>query len=221
MFLMGAVAPPALPPTVLGGSAASAYVCGAVAMVLVAKVGRSLVAGGALAGVRPRRPGMAAPVAARDSVAMRARGGGGTDFGVWTVMRKQVKPMLKAWSENSSSSSMEGYLQNLSKLDIPKEWAVWGLADPNALPGQQGGFYLIPPGDAQIIVFMEAVDDKTVNVEHIAVNPMEMGKGTRKAVEDWIASLKPKKVIIRQPEEFALFELSAGGSGGAQVSKGL
>eukprot|EP00448_Togula_jolla_P018188 CAMPEP_0170573282 /NCGR_PEP_ID=MMETSP0224-20130122/2683_1 /TAXON_ID=285029 /ORGANISM="Togula jolla, Strain CCCM 725" /LENGTH=259 /DNA_ID=CAMNT_0010895861 /DNA_START=8 /DNA_END=787 /DNA_ORIENTATION=+ len=228
---------------------ATAYVLGAVAVVLVARVARRLT--GRQGRNERRRPEVArraekegdADVPGVMYRAVNARSSGGKQgqgswmmpdaneeetaarapppkqtYGVWINMKKQVPDMLTSWAEAATPEQAE-VLRSLSAKELPKEWTVWGLVDADKLDGG-GGLYLAPPCEPQALVFSEAVDAEVINVHHIAMNPQELGAGSRRAVNGWLDSLLPKRAIIKQPEELALFGLEVGGEA-AKVSKGL
>lgn len=141
-------------------------------------------------------------------------------FAVWLARRKDAPALLSAWAESSEGDVRE-LLQQLALEEVPQGWALWALADPESTPGG-GGFYIVPPREPQALVFLEPVDETVNNIQHIALNPKDQGPEVRKVVQDWLESLKPKRSVIRQPGELALFGLEVlGGRTGAQVSRGL
>lgn len=154
-------------------------------------------------------------------------------FAVWTQLKKDVPSLLSSWAAESASGPEEeeecsqatAYLRALSTTECPKGWLVWAIADVKQVPSGMGGFFLVPPCQPQALVFLEAIDAQVNNVQHIAINPTELGPGVRTAVQDWMETLKPKKNVIRHPEELKFFGLEISGgrgaAGGAKVSKGL
>merc|ERR1719401_685969 len=143
---------------------------------------------------------------------------------VWTVRRNQFAELLAAWAETvTDDDEMRQYLIDLSKLQVPKEWTIWGVMDAD-LASTGSGFYLIAPRDhPQAIAVIERKGNKELYAHYLAAHPKELGKGVYKAVRQWIESLKPKQVVIRQPDQLALFglEVSAAKGAAAKVSKGL
>lgn len=150
------------------------------------------------------------------------------NYALWSVTRPQLRELLAAWA-GEAAGGVRGFLEQLAATEVPKGWALWALTDPEETESG-GGFYLMPPGEPQAIVFLEPVDQYTNNIHHVAVSPAA-GPGVREAVNGWLKSLKPKKAIICRPEELVLFGLeltaeggagsTSGTSGGTTVSKGL
>lgn len=166
-------------------------------------------------------------------------------FAVWVVRRKEASGLLLEWAASAAeraavgvaAASSEGTpaelkekLAALAAEELPAGWAIWALAEPSRVPGG-AGFYMSGPIKPQALVFVESVDGTKNNIQHVVVDPAEIGPGVRDAVQDWIQSLRPKQSIICRPEELKLFGLgvTAGSSegvdngsiGGAKVSRGL
>jgi len=143
-------------------------------------------------------------------------------FAVWIARRKDLPALMASWADAAEDDKTRAYLARLAAEEVPKGWALWALCDGASTPGGPG-FYMVPPvREPKALVMLEAVDQELNNIQHIAMNPKEQGPESRKAVEDWLASLKPKRAVVCRPEELALFglELPAGDKG-TKVSKGL
>lgn len=147
-------------------------------------------------------------------------------YGVWVLPRKKLPDVLKTWA--STSAAGDGQRMALEKLadeEVPKGWSVWALSSLEGLPGP--GFYIAPPREPQALVIVEAVDGGQNNIQHVAANPAEISEDVKTAFADWVDSLRPKKVVVKRPNELALFGLDvlvakkSGQAGGAKVSKGL
>lgn len=145
-------------------------------------------------------------------------------YAVWTAKKKEVPELLTAWAASAENDAQRAALQSLAALELPKEWAVWALADARTTKSEAGGFFLTPPREPQVIVMVDPVDAKTVNIQHVAANPREVGPPVCAVLQDWLNSLKPKQAVIRQPEELIAMGLQVQGAaegGGARLSKGL
>ncbi|CAE7808101.1 fmr1, partial [Symbiodinium sp. CCMP2456] len=94
---------------------------------------------------------------------------------------------------------------------------VWGLS--HASEGRDPGFYLIPPGDPQILTVVEALDEEKVDVQHVAVKPSDIGKETKQAFLDWVESLRPKLVVVKRPKELYAFDLGVEEGDGKGMKK--
>lgn len=142
-------------------------------------------------------------------------------FAVWIARRKDLPALLASWAEAAEDDKTRALLARLAAEEVPKEWGVWGISDGDDTPGG-GGFYIVPPREPKALVLLEPVDEEVNNIQHIAVSPKDQGPAIRKAVEDWLASLKPKRAVICRPEELELFSLEVlAGDAGTKVSKGL
>lgn len=140
-------------------------------------------------------------------------------YAVWSAKRKELPSLLGAWAEAADSEERRAFLQALLEEEIPQGWAVWALAEASAATGG-GGFFLSAPREPQALVFLEPQENSVNSIQHVALSPKEASASVRKCVQEWIESLKPKKVIIARPDELNMFGLEVL-AGGARISKGL
>ncbi|CAE8632332.1 unnamed protein product [Polarella glacialis] len=148
----------------------------------------------------------------------------------FVMPKKKLPELLMAWAaSDKATEEQREALEELAATELPKGWAVWGLAESRDTPGGPG-FYLKAPCEPQAICVMEAVDAGQNDLKHVAADPAAMSDGMRDAFEDWMESLRPKKVILQRPDELILHGLEveverkgskANKPGGVKVSKGL
>lgn len=154
-------------------------------------------------------------------------------YAVWSVSRKRTSELLLQWASNTPSSEfkaegggpadkVKASLEKLAQQEIPKGLAIWGLAEPSSTPTGGGGFYLIPPCDPQAIIIVEAIDGERVVFLDVASNPAAVTSGLQTAIQDWMESLEPKKLILQNVDQWMLFALQPKVGGGyTRVSRGL
>jgi len=142
------------------------------------------------------------------------------NYAVWIARKGEVPGILESWAKASDTEEKQKLYEAVAKANL-QDLIIWALADPSVLEGG-GGLYMLPPRNPQALIFLEAVDGQINNIHHIAVSPTEITSGVQAAVLGWMDSLKPKRCVIKRPQEMTLFgiELTSGTSG-AKVSKGL
>ncbi|OLP82213.1 Fragile X mental retardation syndrome-related protein 2 [Symbiodinium microadriaticum] len=135
----------------------------------------------------------------------------------WVMPKKKAADFLKEWAEEEEASDeQKDLLQGLASAEF-EGWTVWGLS--HASEGRDPGFYLIPPGDPQILAVVEALDEEKVDVQHVAVKPSDIGKETKQAFLDWVESLRPKLVVVKRPKELYAFDLGVEEGDGKGMKK--
>ena len=154
-------------------------------------------------------------------------------YSCWVTPKAKAVDFFKSWAEDETADDeQKDILLNLSSMELKKEWTVWGLINIDKMEAMeekaQPGFYIVPPTDPDALVVVEAIDEETNNIQHLAVRPSKIGKDMRQAFLDWVDSLRPKVVIVKRPPELYAFGLGVDGDGkgtqmgeGPKVSKGL
>lgn len=229
-------------------ASAAGLATGALALAIVARAGSCLFAGFAagLAGSEDGRASSRAVRKAADGSASDAPGlvpqsganskpvavesdglqdemSDAPDFAVWIKTRKKAAEILTAWAEEEEATEeMSAYLKELAAKEVPQDWGVWAIADAGGLE-TGGGFYMLEPLAPQAIVLLDPVDEDKTYVEYMAFNPKTLGPTPKKALSDWLESFRPKKQIIRRPEQLILWDMEVKGGKGsmAKVSKGV
>jgi len=143
--------------------------------------------------------------------AMAKVSGKGQRHAVWLSSRAEFEKNVEEWLTREGlteemKESLETVLKQQKAGKIPKNWATWAVCNVDLLENG-GGFYLIAPRMPQAIIIVEPADKTTNNIQHIAVDPGELGSGLAEAVLDWMDSLKPKSSVIRRPDEWNAFNL--------------
>eukprot|EP00931_Biecheleriopsis_adriatica_P097807 TRINITY_DN7165_c0_g1_i2.p1 TRINITY_DN7165_c0_g1~~TRINITY_DN7165_c0_g1_i2.p1 ORF type:complete len:291 (-),score=75.82 TRINITY_DN7165_c0_g1_i2:34-843(-) len=148
------------------------------------------------------------------------------EYCCWVLPQKKAREIMKDWaSSKKASEEQAALLEDLAENGLEEGWAVWALSDIQGTEGS--GFYLIPPNkEPQMLCVVEAVDGRQNNIQHLAVSPSEKASVMQKVFADWVDSLRPKKVILKQPKELRIFGIAVDGqkqgeAGGAKVSKGI
>ncbi|CAE7660160.1 FXR2 [Symbiodinium pilosum] len=137
----------------------------------------------------------------------------------WVMPKKKASAILEEWAEEEEASDeQKDILQSLASTEFRDGFTVWGLS--HTKEGREPGFYLIPPGDPEILTVMEAVDEEKVDVHHVAVRPSMKGMETKQAFLDWVESLRPKMVVVKRPTELYAFDLGVEEGDGKGIKKG-
>eukprot|EP00929_Paragymnodinium_shiwhaense_P001576 TRINITY_DN101812_c0_g1_i1.p1 TRINITY_DN101812_c0_g1~~TRINITY_DN101812_c0_g1_i1.p1 ORF type:complete len:285 (-),score=73.55 TRINITY_DN101812_c0_g1_i1:72-926(-) len=151
-----------------------------------------------------------------------------TRYVCWLTRKATIPAILKAWQEDKScTDEQKAIMEKVAKMEIPKGWACWALAE-ESMSEKGPGFYLLPPPGAepQVLVLLEAVDGTKNLIHHVCAKPDALGLNVENAVNDWLDSQFPKECVVRQPEEFKAFKIELdsedqGEGSSVKVSKGL
>mmetsp|Transcript_68413 Transcript_68413/g.164227 ORF Transcript_68413/g.164227 Transcript_68413/m.164227 type:complete len:233 (-) Transcript_68413:77-775(-) len=192
----------------------SASRVGAVCTAIASGAAVAFVADRSQARGKPRRPLRVAVAAAGPEFL------GEGQFAIWTKPRTQVPALLKEWAAAAEDEKQQELFEALAEEEIPKEFRVWALATPSVAEGGTG-LFLMEPAPPQALIYLEPADESSNSIHHILVEPKSQGAEINASIKAWAESLKPKKMIIQQPQELTLFNLVLTGREGATVSRGL
>ncbi|CAK0848411.1 unnamed protein product [Prorocentrum cordatum] len=147
-------------------------------------------------------PGVAAFVAL--SLALAVGGGRACGFALWPAKRKELPALLAAWAAAAPEGPQS---RSMAASPLPEGWRAWALCDPAGLPAGGGVYMVAPPAAApQLVVLLEPLE--AVNVVHFAAaSPAAPWPGAGAALQEWFATMLPKRCEVAPHFDISLFGL--------------